>query len=101
MKLVILSLLVLFSAGGSLLSDPVVQVAVADEQLALLNKLATAKNQEPSDQMHEISLSSIMAAKQLGYSNKEIFESASRTNNPRVTQLNVMGYQLHQNVIDY
>ncbi len=101
MKTVILFLLSLFSAGGCLLSDPVVQVAVADERFVLLNKLATAKNQEPCDQMHEISFGSIMTAKQLGYSNKEIFESATRTNNPRVTQLNVMGYHLHQNVIDY
>ena len=40
MKTVILFLLSLFSAGGCLLSDPVVQVAVADERFVLLNKLA-------------------------------------------------------------
>ena len=101
MRFLVLLMVVLLPAGWNLRADPPLQAIepiMADEQMALLNKLVYARKQPAAtNQLQTISLNSILSAVGQGYSGKEIYEMANRTNDPRLPpQLRQLGgYQIN------
>jgi hypothetical protein len=106
MKPALLSLLIIAGGLCGLYADVPFQAlepTMANQQLALLNRLVAVKNQpDPKNQLQTISVSEILSAINNGYSGKEIYEMASATNDPRLPQWKQLGgYHLHPNVQAY
>ncbi len=81
--------------------NPLVQAALADQQLVMLGNLTEIKKPDPTNQLIKIPFGAIMRAREEGLSNKDVFEMAKKSNDPLLMQPHPLGYKLHPNVIAF
>ena len=107
MRIAVLLALLFLSMGEGIADNPLLQEAIASQQLMVMNRMAAYQQQqqaylqEQANPLRRISLNEIMAAKQEGLTSKEVFENAKKTNGSNLIPWNRVGFKLHPDVINF